>query len=53
MGGGEELRIKRSSGVNGKQPFSLYAVELAAFGCVLPVRRKSSVFVKCLRQGAW
>lgn len=42
MGGGEGLRIKRSRGVNGKQ-FSLYAVELAAFGCMLPVSRKSSV----------
>lgn len=42
MGGGEGLGIKRSSRVNGKEPFSLYAVELAAFGCMLPASRKSS-----------
>lgn len=27
----------------GNSQFSLYAVELAAFGCMLPVSRKSSV----------
>lgn len=39
MGGGEGLRIKRPRGMNGKQ-FSFYAVELAAFGCMLPVTGK-------------
>lgn len=35
----------------GNSQFSLHALELAAFGCMLPVSRKSSV--KCLKQGVW